>query len=270
MLLSIWLFFKKKLLFYGININRSLCMKQTLSFLMSTIGQKILMALTGLLLIGFLLVHLSGNFLLFDCFGGQDEFNAYSHRLANHPLLIPAEITLLVLLITHIISAIRLSILSKRSRPKPYAIRRSLGNSSLASRTMLQTGSLIFIFLLFHLLTFKWGEEIHVQGGKDPSPMVTETASHSVQRNHAPIRDLYRTVVTNFAKPWYSLLYIISMMILGFHLSHALHSACQSLGLSNPGSASWIRRLSIATGVFFAVAYSAFPIYFCFIHPVSF
>ena len=252
-------------------------MSQKNSFLTSSIGKKILMAATGLLLVGFLTTHLAGNFLLFDVIGGKDAFNNYAHALASNPLIYVAEAGLLGIFIVHIVSAIQVSSASRKARPQGYAVSENLGKSTLSSRTMLKSGSLILAFLVFHLVTFKFGTEYstadagkttieHVQTTDATAAVkkVEETVAVKTAPKHE-VRDLYRTVIENFKKPWYSILYIISMIVLGFHLAHGFQSAFKTLGLNHPKYTPCITKASYVLGYGFALGYSVFPIYFGFI-----
>lgn len=245
-------------------------MSQKTTFLSTTLGKKTLMAVTGILLIGFLIAHLAGNFLLFDSIGGREMYNDYSHWLITHPLIIPMEIGLVALFLIHIFTAIKVSRLSQAARPQKYALRRTHGKSTFASRTMLQTGSLIFAFLVFHLATFKFGEEhpVMVKDVAGSNENISETTKAEVKTLHTK-RDIYKTVVDNFAKKWYSILYIISMIILGIHLWHGIQSAFQTLGLNHPRYNCCIKKVSSVLAILFAVGYSIFPIYFGFINPVT-
>lgn len=255
-------------------------MSQKNTFLNTTVGKKVLMAVTGLLLVGFLTSHLAGNFLLFDFIGGKDKFNEYSHWLITHPLIIPMEIGLLALFLIHIISAVKVSLLSSAARPQKYAHRETNGKSTFASRTMLHTGGIILVFLVLHLVTFKFGTEYtEVINGTDSAVSTLQEADVDPKEQASgkfkdvksmdTRRDLYRTVVELFAKKWYSLIYIVCMIIMGIHLCHGIQSAFQTLGLNHPKYNCCIKKVSCILAIIFAVGYSIFPIYFGFINPVG-
>lgn len=231
------------------------------------------MAITGLLLVGFLTSHLAGNFLLFDSIGGMEKFNDYSHWLITHPLILPMELGLVALFLIHIFTAIKVSLLSKAARPEKYALRNNLGESTFASRTMLHTGGIIFVFLILHLVTFKYGDTYYVDG---PSTEVVKDATGktvdgivSTIPESAQKRDIYKTVIEMFSKKWYSLLYVACMIAMGIHLCHGIRSAFQTLGLNHPKYNCCIKRISCILAIVFAVGYSIFPIYFAFIHKVG-
>ena len=113
----------------------------------SPIGKKMGMALTGLILYGFLIGHLLGNLLLLRGDGGQ-TFNAYSEYLINHPLLIPAELFLVIVFLLHIYLAISVTRDNHRARPTGYQTTRSAGGRNFASHTMIYSGAVILIFLV--------------------------------------------------------------------------------------------------------------------------
>lgn len=226
-------------------------MNKCVCFFTSTLGKKVTMAVTGLLLIGFLVVHLLGNLSLYPAFGGASKFNAYAHLLSSTPLIYGAEVVLLAIFVLHIVCAIQVNLKNKQARPVAYAVRNTFGKSTAFSRGMLHTGLAILVFLILHLVSFKFGKNY-------------ETIVDGV-----PMRDLYKTVTECFACPAYSIFYIVSMLILGFHLTHAFKSACQTLGLFHLKWNGLFARISVGLAIFFALGYSSFPIYFGFIKPVD-
>jgi len=223
-------------------------------FISSTIGMKVLMAATGLLLTGFLVTHLAGNFLLLPKIGGPEAFNEYAYKLTSlGPVLWAAEFGLLALFVTHIFCAIRTKMISSAARGSEYVVRKTHGESNLSSRFMVHTGGIILVFLIVHLVTFKFGTEHALE------PTAAAPAT----------RDLYKTVVELFANKLYSAYYIASMVLLGFHLKHGFQSAFQTLGLNHPRYTPLVKKTSLALALIFAIGYSIFPIYFGFINPVD-
>jgi len=258
-------------------------MSQKKTFLSSTLGKKLLMAATGLLLIGFLTSHLAGNFLLLDGIGGKDAFNLYAHMLTSNKLIYIAEAGLLGIFIVHIVSAIQVSAASRAARPQGYETSENLGKSTLASRTMLKSGSLILAFLIFHLVGFKFGEELSVNDltAKEKIELQTlkevniinkqksaekgiayEPVTMPAKVNKPEMRDLYTTVRNNLATPWYAALYILSMIVLGFHLCHGFQSAFKTLGFNHPKYENCMTVLSKILAITYALGYCIFPIYF--------
>ena len=188
------------------------------------------MAVTGLLLFGFLLGHLSGNLLLLRGDGGA-AFNAYSEFLVHHPLLIPVEFILLGIFLLHVILAISVARDNKRARPVGYQVSASAGGRSVASRTMIYSGLITLIFVVVHLKTFKY-------------------ADHAGD-------SLYGLVVTTFKNELYVGGYAVAMVLLGFHLWHAFQSAFQTLGLH---ARLKLRRLSIGLCVVIAGGFAMIPL----------
>ena len=194
-------------------------------YLTSSVGKKQVMALTGLLLILFLVGHLGGNFLLFL---GAEPFNSYSHALISNPLIIPIELGLLAIFLVHIGLAIWVSIENKLARPDPYAHPLCEGKQGLSSSTMLITGGALILFVIVHLLGLKYG-----------------TYYWAAAADGTVIRDVYKLVLEYLKNPGMVLFYGASMIVLGIHLTHAFWSACQTIGLSHKKYTPLLRGLSI-------------------------
>jgi succinate dehydrogenase / fumarate reductase cytochrome b subunit len=181
-------------------------------FLTSSLGRKILMALTGLLLSLFLVAHLAGNVLIFV---SAEAFNGYSHTLLSNPLIYIAEAGLLLLFVAHFVSGILVYLQNRAARPTPYQVNKRAGHSSeksVASSTMIFSGIFLLVFVPLHLKTFKFGGHY-------------ETTTEPV------MRDLHRLVIEIFQNPLYVLFYVIGMAIIGFHLWHGVGSAFQTAGI---------------------------------------
>jgi succinate dehydrogenase / fumarate reductase cytochrome b subunit len=195
----------------------------------SSIGRKVVMALTGLIWYGFLVGHLAGNLQL--VFGDGAAFDAYADFLEAAPqLVVPTEVILLLALAVHIYCAVTLSREASAARPIGYRELRTVGSRSLASRTMLWSGLVVAGFLALHIFTFKYGDRV------DGS--------------------LFRLVEETFQQPLWAGGYIVAMVVLGFHLWHALRSAFQTLGLSARPA---LRRLSIALCILIAGGFALIP-----------
>lgn len=215
-----------------------------LTTLYSSIVKKQAMAVTGLLLCGFLVTHLAGNMLIII---SPDAFNLYAYTLTSNPLIYVAEAILAALFLAHIAMAMKLTIENKKARPERYFLKKPTGRgSTFASSTMPYTGAITLIFLIIHLINFKFG------------PL------YMTEVDGIEMRDLYRTVVEYFASPLSVLWYIIAMISLGIHLSHGVWSAFQSLGFHHPQYTPFLQFGSKAFALFIVVGYSALPIY-CFI-----
>lgn len=205
----------------------------------SSIGKKVVMAITGICLILFLLVHLANNLTLF---AGPSTFNTVVKSLDSiKPFVRVIEVILALIFIFHIFNGVRLWYENKIARPTPYAVNGSSKNSTLLSRTMIHTGSIIFIFLVIHLSTF-WNAFNFTDLHK----------THSY----------YEFTAEMFSNVYYSIFYIIAMIILGFHLNHGFQSAFQTFGWNNSKYFPLVKTLGFLYSVLMAVAFSSIPIYF--------
>lgn len=188
-------------------------------FYESSIGKKAVMAVTGLILFGFLIAHMLGNLQIFL---GPAAMNHYAETLhANPPLLWTARTILLVSVALHIWASIQLALLKKEARPIDY-IKRSNVQASYASRTMMWSGPIIAAFVIFHLLHFTTGA-VH---------------PHFVEL-HA-----YENVINGFKVIPASIAYIVAMILVGMHLSHGIWSMFQSVGFSHPRYTPMIKRFA--------------------------
>ncbi len=188
-------------------------------FYESTIGKKAIMAVTGLILFGFLIVHMLGNLQVFL---GRDVMNHYAETLHGNPVLLwTARTILLISVALHIWASIQLSIIKKDARPVSY-VKRANVVSSWASRSMMLSGPIIAAFVVFHLLHLTTGT-IH--------PKFVEL--------HA-----YENLVTGFLVVPFALVYIVVMILIGFHLSHGVWSMFQSMGISHPRYTPLIKRFA--------------------------
>ncbi len=216
--------------------------------LWSSVGKKFIMAITGLAMVIFLIEHLSGNLLLFS--QNPEPYNKYAHFLISFGwLLIVAEVILIAILVFHMISAISITIGKKKARPIDYyKTGHASGPSkkSLASTTMIYTGALLFIFLIIHLKTFKFG------------------LNYTTDVDGVEMRDLHGLVWEVFQSPVYVIWYLAAMIFLGFHLRHGFWSAFQSLGVSHPRYTSIIYGIGIFVAVALAVGFLGIPIWIYF------
>ncbi len=206
------------------------------------VGKKLLVALTGLFLCSFLIVHLGGNLLLFKNDGGK-AFNAYSGFMSSNPVIRTLEVVLFAGFLIHIIWAVSIWVTNLMARPQKYAVNQPSANSTLASRTSFLTGSIVFIFLVVHLRSF-W-VPARFYSGSEPS--------------------MYEIVVTAFRNPIYDLFYLIALVLLGYHLNHGFQSGFQTFGL-NPGRNKWINRAAILFWLIIPIGFAAMPIFFYWAH----
>lgn len=217
------------------------------SALWSSVGKKVITGLTGLALMGFVVVHLLGNLTLFI---GPHAFNEYAHFLetAAHGWLIYAfEIFLFVIFVFHMVSAVTVAWADKRKgRDKGYKYAKDAGGKSrktLASRSMIYTGAILIVFVIAHIYLFKFN-------GGNPH----ETDQHGV-------KNLYKAVVTVFKGPGFTIFTVVAMILLGLHLRHGFWSAFQSLGWANDRYLPLLVRFALGFGVVLAIGFIVIPVY---------
>lgn len=214
-------------------------MSRLQTFLRSSIGKKALMALTGLLLIGFLIAHLAGNLTLFaDSDGGA--MATYASKLADlGPLLWIAEIGLVVLFVVHIALGLRAAMENREARPARYKDAAPKGGRSAASVTMIATGVVVLLFVVVHVIDFRLAAGLLAH----PEPAT-----------------LAKAVVERLSSPIGAAIYFVAMIALGIHLWHAFQSALQTLGLRHPSYQPLIQRLGAGLAVVVAGLFAAFPL----------
>lgn len=197
-------------------------MKQITRVLGSSLGKKYVMAVTGLALFGFVIVHMLGNLQIFlpsaDGTLRGDALNSYAHKLKSLPgLLWTFRIGLLVLVVIHVATAIRLSIENKKARGAVGYDKPAAAGASYASRTMIWSGLILLSFIIYHLLHFTVAAF-----NPDYLEYRTPEGDHNV----------YKMVVMGFKNPLVSGFYILSMGLLCMHLSHGVKSMLQSVGIT--------------------------------------
>ncbi|MGZ3815222.1 MAG: succinate dehydrogenase cytochrome b subunit [Bdellovibrio sp.] len=216
-------------------------------FLGSTVGKKYIMGITGLIWAGFVLSHMAGNLLIFV---SHDAYNAYGHAITSGNIIYIAEAVLILALIAHVYTAVSLTIANKAAKQTKYAVAANgQKRVTLASRTMAVQGSLILAFVILHLITFKFGVD------------------YKTTVNGVEMRDLAKLMVEVFQNPGYVGWYLVSLILLGFHLSHGVGSSFQSLGLMEGTYRNLWRKLSIAYAFIVAAGFISQPLYiFLFAH----
>lgn len=208
-------------------------MSSLIRFYRAAIGKKVAMAASGLLLIGFVIGHMAGNFKLFL---GEEKFNHYaewlremgSPALPHGGALWIARFALLAAVLVHIYSAWSLTRISRKARPQRYR-KLTTQQSTYASRTMRWGGVIILLFVIYHLAHFTWGWS-WAHPNFDPT-------------------NPYRNVVAGFKVPWVVAFYVVAQIALGFHLFHGFWSAFQSLGWDHEAIDSWRRPAAAALAV---------------------
>jgi len=215
------------------------------SFFSSTVGSKLLVAVTGISMVGFLVLHLLGNLLVFL---GPETFNAYSHKLSANPLVYPAEAGLVLLFVLHAWKTLQLTLASHKARPVRYAEKHRAGHTSrksLASTTMIWSGLFLLVFVPIHIWTFKYGQDYRTA--------------------EAGVRDLYRLVIEIFRKPGYVVFYIVGMTVVGFHLWHGVSSSFQTMGADTPRFTPVMRKLGWTLAIVLAVGFISIPVWVFFV-----
>ncbi len=206
------------------------------AFLTSSIGRKVVMAVTGLLLFLFLVTHLTANLLILI---DPAAFNAYSHALVSNPLIYIAEFGLLALFVAHFVTAFLVFNSGRVARPESYKDDRWAGGTShksISSSTMILSGGFFLLFVPLHVWGFKFGAYYDAGGG---------------------VRDLHRLVVEEFRNPTLVAFYVVGMTILGFHLWHGLGSAFESLGVTHRRG---LRRTGQVIAVVMAGGFTLIPV----------
>lgn len=211
------------------------------------------MAITGLGLFGFVIVHMLGNLQIFL---GPDVINTYAAFLKSKPAVLwPARLILLFLVVLHIWSAIRLSAENRRARPIPYGEYQVVA-ASYASRTMLMSGLIIFAFVIYHLLHFTVTvPAVNLLPAQPGFP----AADFEMLKDGANRPDVYRMMILGFSSVWVSGFYIFAMALLCTHLSHGVRSMFQSLGLKNERNASSIDRFAAVSAVLIFIGNCSIP-----------
>lgn len=181
----------------------------------SIIGKKIFLGFSGMVLLGFIVGHLLGNL---SFFAGEDAINSYAYFLhSNKMLLYTARVFLLFMLIVHIYFSFSLTISNNSAREKDYVCKRNL-SSTFASRTMIYSGLMILVFIVFHLLHFTLGK------------INPEFYGILDEKNRV---NVYHMIIQNFNSPIIVATYLSAMLCLGLHLSHAFFSVCQTFSIVN-------------------------------------
>lgn len=218
------------------------------SYLKSTILSKIVMAVTGIILLLFLIGHTLGNLQIFI---GREVFNQYAYFLqSTGELLWVFRAVMLLSAILHIVTSVYLKFYNLKAKPQKYAVTNYV-KATLSSRTMIWTGIAIACFLAYHLLHFTFGvtnpEHTKYNGYVEkgaglyveynmPVPELVEGKYIEIPDGKILFKqkDVYKMVILGFKNPFISIVYIIGVIIVGFHLNHAIQSAFQTLGLNHP------------------------------------
>jgi succinate dehydrogenase / fumarate reductase cytochrome b subunit len=199
----------------------------------SSIGKKLMMAVTGLCFCLFLAGHLAGNLTIY---GGSDLFNAYAENLhALGPLLTVVEIFLLFMAVVHVLTGSFLFYGNVRARPQRYVKKKRAGGRTIGSATMPYTGFFMLFFVILHLLNFTFIDK----AGQTSFQIVSNT----------------------FSNPLYVMFYMFAMAVVGVHISHGLWSAFQSIGANHPKYMPVISVVSVIFSLIIGAGFGVLPIY---------
>lgn len=211
----------------------------TPSWLHTTVGRKIIMAATGLFLITFLVVHLAGNLLLLRDDGGA-AFNAYAEFMSTNPLIRVLEVALFAGFILHIYQGLYFIFRERKSRPTSYHLNAASANTNIFSRTMRLSAIVVLVFLVVHLRHF--------------------FVEHRLLGSSLTMYDSCKQA---FENPYYTAFYVVSMVLLAFHLAHGFYSGFQTLGLIvNRRIDRMIRWAAAAFAFLVPLGFAVIPIYF--------
>jgi len=215
-----------------------------------SIARKQVVAVTGVLLLVFVFFHLAGNMYIFS---GPDKFNSYASVLKKlRPWLYFLEVGLALLALVHIYFTITLVIENLRARGQRYAVYRSVGERTLGSRLMPFTGSAILLFVFLHIWDFTFAD----LGARSFIDVFDPDTEETIAVNF----ELYGVVYNSFRDPVHCMAYVVAMMALGFHLTHAIQGAVQTFGLGDLRYMPAIRLLSWLIGIAVAVLYISVPV----------
>jgi len=219
-------------------------MKWFLRYITDTVGQKQVMAVTGIFLCVFLLIHSLGNTLILM---GQEAYDHYSHALIHSPIVWPTRIGLFLFLVFHVFLAIKVSLENNAARGTKYhaGLKRN-GKGNIASKTMIWTGIGVVIWVGWHILTFS---------------ALPVSEYKWVNFGGVEMRDIHTEVMTFFASPINAGLYVVGSLLAGTHAFHALQSAFQTLGAYHRVFTNGVETVSKAFGLFVFLCFSTFPIF---------
>ena len=215
-------------------------LSRSIGFYQATIGKKVVMAVTGVILFGYVLAHLIGNLQIYS--PDSQQINVYAHFLHAHPLLLwIARCVLLTAVGLHIVASVQLWRLKQKARPQAYVKKDDLP-ASYAARTMLWSGPIIAAFVVFHVLHLTVGSVLPL---------------HTLPDGDMDVR---ANVITGFQNPAVAIFYIIAMAMLCLHLYHGLWSMFQSLGVSHPRYTPIIKNFAAAFAWFIAIGNISIPV----------
>jgi succinate dehydrogenase / fumarate reductase cytochrome b subunit len=215
-------------------------LNRSIGFYESTLGKKVVMAVTGVILFGYVLAHLIGNLQIYS--PDPAQINRYAHFLHSHDILLwVARCVLLSAVILHITASVQLWLLKQKARPDAY-VKKDDVPTSYAARTMVWSGPIIAAFVIFHVLHLTVGSVLPLHNLADGD------------------MDVRTNVIAGFQNPAVAGFYIIAMALLCMHLYHGLWSMFQSLGVSHPRYTPIIKKFAAAFAWFVAIGNISIPV----------
>ncbi len=233
----------------------------------STLGRKLLMALTGIILVMFVMGHMLGNLLIFL---GPGAINAYAYKLHSMPaiLLTMVRLVLLASVVIHIWMAVLLTLENRRAKPIPN--KKNSGQSTYAARTMRMSGVIVLSFIIFHLLhftiravpTMEYNDQAVFSEKTDAPqyvPLLKE--GYPVIKHNQPVEtfNVYDMLISGFKNPYVSFFYILSNGLLCLHLAHGISSLFQTLGLRNRHWRVLLDKLALYYGLIVFIGFASIP-----------
>lgn len=212
----------------------------------SSVGKKLLMSLMGLFLVVFLAVHLGINLLLIFS-DTYEPFNKAAHFMGTNPLIKVMEIGLFLGILLHIVYGAILSFQNKVARPVGYKVGNN-SQTSFFSKYMIHTAAVIFIFLILHIIDF------YVKA------KFLHAAKEVTYANGITYHDLGSLVVERFQIAWVVIVYVVSLLALGFHLHHGFQSAFQTIGLNHPVYTPVIKGIGVLYTFAVTAGFIAIPL----------
>lgn len=211
-------------------------MNKILSFWRSTLGKKVVMGVTGLIMIGFVILHMAGNLQVFI---GAEKLNAYGAMLHGplHEVTLILRVVLLASLVLHVVAAVQLTLLDRAARPVGYA-KKVAQAATPASMTLRIGGVILLVFIVLHLLHFTTGQ-LH--------PDFIEG-------------DVYHNLITGLSQPVIAILYIVAMAAVGLHLYHGAWSSLRSLGAAQPRPNPLHRPIARVIAVVVWLGFTVIPV----------
>lgn len=221
------------------------------TFLTSSLGRKLVMAVTGAFLTTFLIVHCSINAMIFFNDGGK-TFNLAAHFMGTNVLIRLMEIVLFAGLIIHIIQAYMLAVQNAKARPVGYIVNKRNANSQWYSRSMTLLGTLLLLFLIMHIKHFWLESRLGGNLGVEQLPEVTIGSKTVV--------DLFSEMRSTFQNPFIVVLYVLGVISLCWHLIHGVQSAFQTFGINHKKYSPVIQMLGIGFSILICVVFALMPV----------